>query len=130
MDGDSKRKELGMARKQGFSHLTTDGHVRMMDVGAKPVTARYARAQAVVRLGPIIARTLKKTGALAKGNVIETARIAGIMAAKHTASLIPMCHPLPLDSVSIDVRWSGNSLHVEAAARCTARTGVEMEALV
>jgi len=119
-----------MAHKQRLSHLAADGRVMMMDVGAKPVTARYARAQAVVRLGPTIARTLKKAGALAKGNVIETARIAGIMAAKHTASLIPMCHPLPLDSVSIDMRWSGNSLRIEAAARCTARTGVEMEALV
>ena len=119
-----------MARKQGLSHLTADGRVRMMDVGAKPVTARYARAQAVVRLGPGIARVLKKTGALAKGNVIETARIAGIMAAKHTASLIPMCHPLPLDSVSIDMRWSGSSLRIEAAVRCTARTGAEMDALV
>ena len=119
-----------MARKKGLSHLTADGRARMVDVGAKPVTSRYARAQAVVRLGPAIARTLKKTGALAKGNVIETARIAGIMAAKLTPNLIPMCHPLPLDSVSIDMRWSGSNLRIEAAVRCTARTGVEMESIV
>lgn len=119
-----------MTRKQVFSHLTADGRVRMMDVGSKPVTARCARAQAVVRLGPTIARTLKRTGALSKGNVIETARVAGIMAAKSTPGLIPMCHPLPLDSVAIDMRWTGNSLCIEATVHCTARTGVEMESLV
>jgi len=102
----------------------------MVDVGEKNPSERTARAQAVVRLGPKIASALKKTGALAKGNVIETARIAGIMAAKRTASLIPMCHPLPLDFVSIDTTWHGNRLRIESTARCTARTGVEMEALV
>jgi cyclic pyranopterin phosphate synthase len=102
----------------------------MVDVGAKPVSERIARAQAIMRLGPKIALALKKTGALAKGNVIETARIAGIMAAKRTASLIPMCHPLPLDFVSVDTSWRGNRLRIETTARCAARTGVEMEALV
>ena len=119
-----------MARKQSLSHLTPSGHVRMVDVGEKIPSERIARAQAVVQLGPTITRTLKRTGALAKGNVIETARIAGIMAAKLTPNLIPMCHPLPVDSVSIDVSWRGNSLRIESAVRCTARTGVEMEALV
>lgn len=119
-----------MTQKQNLSHLTSSGHVRMVDVGAKPVSERIARAQAVVRLGPKIALALKKTGALAKGNVIETARIAGIMAAKRTASLIPMCHALPLDFVSVDTSWHGNNLCLETTARCAARTGVEMEALV
>ncbi len=116
--------------KSDFSHLSARGQPRMVDVGAKPVSERTARARAVVRLGPKTARTLKKTGALAKGNVIETARIAGIMAAKRTASLIPMCHPLPLDFVSVDTSWHGHSLHIETTARCTSRTGVEMETLV
>ncbi len=119
-----------MTRKHGYSHLTASRHVRMVDVGAKPVSERTARAQAVVRLGPKIARALKKIGALAKGNVIETARIAGIMAAKRTASLIPMCHTLPLDFVSVDTSWHGNRLRIETSARCAAKTGVEMEALV
>src|SRR5450759_2901537 len=119
-----------MTRKHNHSHLTSSGHVRMVDVGTKPVSERTARAQAVVRLGPTIALALKKTGAVAKGNVIETARIAGIMAAKRTASLIPMCHNLPLDFVSVDTSWRGNSLRIETTARCAARTGVEMEALV
>lgn len=118
-----------MTRKKNLSHLNSSGHVRMVDVGAKPVSERTARAQAVVRLGPKIASALKKTGALAKGNVIETARIAGIMAAKRTASLIPMCHNLPLDFVAVDTSWRGNSLRIETAAHCAARTGVEMEAL-
>lgn len=123
-------KGLDMTRKQKLSHVGVDGHVRMVDVGIKRTTARYARAQAVVQLGPVITRALKKTGALAKGNVLETARIAGILAAKSTPSLIPMCHPLPLDSVAVALRWSGNSLRIEATVRCTARTGAEMEALV
>jgi cyclic pyranopterin phosphate synthase len=102
----------------------------MVDVSAKPVSERVARARAVVRLGPSLARALKKTGALAKGNVIETARIAGIMAAKRTASLIPMGHNLPLDFISVDMSWHGNSLRIETTARCAGKTGVEMEALV
>lgn len=119
-----------MTLKKNFAHLTSAGHVRMVDVGAKLVSERAARAQAVVRLGPKIAPALKRTGALAKGNVIETARIAGILAAKRTASLIPMCHILPLDFVAIDTSWRGNSLHIESTARCAGKTGVEMEALV
>lgn len=118
-----------MKQKQNLSHLTSSGQVRMVEVGAKPVSERAARAQAVVRLGPKIARALKATGALAKGNVIETARIAGILAAKHTASLIPMCHTLSLDFVAVDTSWCGNSLRIETTARCAGRTGVEMEAL-
>lgn len=119
-----------MARKHELSHLSVDGRVRMVNVGRKLPTARMARAAAIVKLGPEIAAALEQTGALVKGNVIETARIAGIMAAKRTARLIPMCHTLPLDCVSVDTSWRGNSLRIEATARCVARTGVEMEALV
>jgi len=119
-----------MKQSGHLSHLTPAGRARMVDVGAKLPSERTARAQAVVRLGPAIAKALKRTGALAKGNVIETARIAGIMAAKNTSNLIPMCHPLPIDLILIDATWHGNSLALEATVRCTGKTGVEMEALV
>ena len=102
----------------------------MVNVGQKPPTTRMARAAAVVKLGPKIATVLKRTGAVAKGNVLETARIAGILAAKQTATLIPMCHTVPLDAVTIDTTWHGHNLCIEATAHCFARTGVEMEALV
>ena len=102
----------------------------MVDVGQTLPTERMARATAVVKLGPKIAAALKRTGAVAKGNVLETARIAGILAAKRTASLIPMCHTVPLDVVTVDTSWHGNTLCIETTARCLARTGVEMEALV
>lgn len=102
----------------------------MVDVGQKLPTERLARAMARVKLGPKIASALTRTGAIAKGNVLETARIAGILAAKQTANLIPMCHTVPLDVVSVDTRWVGSTLCIETSARCLGRTGVEMEALV
>ena len=102
----------------------------MVDVGGKSPTVRIARATALVNLGPKIAAALKRTGAIAKGNVLETARIAGILAAKQTARLIPMCHTVPLDVVSVDTSWRNNTLRIETTARCVGRTGVEMEALV
>ncbi len=112
-----------------LSHLSEGGQARMVDVGGKPVTVRMARAQVVVRLGPRIAAALKRTGAIAKGNVIETARLAGILGAKRTAEMIPMCHPLALDSVEISTAWKGSQLLIESVVRGTGRTGVEMEAL-
>jgi cyclic pyranopterin phosphate synthase len=122
-------KQRNQRTEPEFSHLAPNGRARMVDVGGKTTTARMARAQAVVRLGPRIAAALKRTGALAKGNVIETARVAGILAAKRTAELIPMCHPLGLDAVEIATTWNGPELRIETVARCTGRTGVEMEAL-
>jgi cyclic pyranopterin phosphate synthase len=101
----------------------------MVDVGGKPETARSAVASAVVRMAPAtLALILNKS--MAKGDVLEVARLAGIMAAKKTADLIPLCHPLPLTSVSLDFQPDGDSaLHIKATARVFARTGVEMEAL-
>lgn len=116
--------------KPPLSHVGADGRARMVDVGGKAVAERMARAQATVRLGTNIAAALKKTGAIAKGNVIETARVAGILAAKRTAELIPLCHPLGLDAVEIATAWRGAELCIESVARCTGKTGVEMEALV
>jgi cyclic pyranopterin phosphate synthase len=113
-----------------LSHFDSAGASRMVDVGEKPVTARSARASALVRLAPATL-TLIRDKRLAKGDVLEVARLAGIMAAKRTSELIPLCHPLPLDSVEIQFAFPDDqTVQVEAMARVTARTGVEMEALV
>ena len=115
-------------RKSGLSHVGPRG-ARMVDVSRKAVTERTARAEAQVVVGPVIAALLRKTGGVAKGNVVETARIAGIMAAKRTADLIPMCHPLTLDHVEVRVELRGVRMRIESAVRCRERTGAEMEAL-
>jgi cyclic pyranopterin phosphate synthase len=112
-----------------LTHVTSGGEVRMVDVGDKTTTERTARAEAVVRLGANIGAQLRKTGAAAKGNVLETARIAGIMAAKRTSDLIPLCHPLVLSVVSIRFSFQRDTLHLESFVRCRGATGVEMEAL-
>ena len=112
-----------------FAHLSPTGQACMVDVGTKDPTRRTARAEAVVVLGTDIAEQLRATGEIGKGNVIETARIAGIMAAKQTSHLIPMCHPLMLDHVQVETTWRGDDLHIESSVRCKGVTGVEMEAL-
>jgi cyclic pyranopterin phosphate synthase len=98
-------------------------------VGAKPVTARTARAEAWVEVGAPVAALLGESGAVAKGNVLETARLAGIMAAKRTSELIPMCHPLPLDAVELDATLVDNRVRLEARVCCEGKTGAEMEAM-
>ena len=112
-----------------LTHLSEDGRVRMVDVGDKVVTERTARAEAVVRLNAELADLLRRTGAVAKGGVLETARIAGIMAAKQTASLIPLCHQIPLSVVDIEGTLDGDVLRLESFVRCSHTTGVEMEAM-
>ncbi|MBW3612650.1 MAG: bifunctional molybdenum cofactor biosynthesis protein MoaC/MoaB [Chloroflexi bacterium] len=112
------------------SHLDEDGAPRMVDVGEKPVTARRAVAGAVVRMRPDVLAQLLDAGG-PKGDALVTARLAGIGAAKRTADLIPLCHPLPLDRVDVELspeRTTG-TVEIRAEARATARTGVEMEAL-
>jgi cyclic pyranopterin monophosphate synthase len=112
-----------------FTHFDDAGASRMVDVGAKPVTRRQARASGLVRMAPATLRAIcdRET---AKGDVREVARLAGIMAAKRTADLIPLCHPLALDSVRLELTPSGDDgLLIEATAEITAKTGVEMEAL-
>ena len=106
------------------------GSAKMVDVGDKPVTRRTATAEAVVRLS---AETLKliEDGLIPKGNVFDTARVAGIMAAKRTAELLPMCHPIAVDDIAVDISVEGDdSLRIRARAKAEAKTGVEMEALV
>jgi len=116
-------------RSPEFSHVDDAGRARMVDVGAKSPTARWARAEGVVRVGRSIAATLRKTGQVAKGNVLETARLAGIQAAKQTPSLIPLCHPIAIDAVELDARVVGDEVRIAARVTAEAKTGVEMEAL-
>ncbi len=123
------RDEEQKTQKASFSHLDERGKVRMVDVGQKAPTARRAVAGGSVWLGKALARQLKETGYSAKGNVIEVARIAGIFAAKKTAELIPLCHPLPVDDIQLKLELKSDQLLIEASVSTRAPTGVEMEAL-
>lgn len=101
----------------------------MVDVGDKPTSRRMARAHGVVRMQPATLARIRDLG-MGKGNVLEVARLAGIMASKRTDELIPLCHSLPLSSVTIDFQFpSDETLHIEATVKTTAQTGVEMEAM-
>jgi cyclic pyranopterin phosphate synthase len=112
------------------THLDAAGRARMVDLSAKPETERRARAACRVRLSPAAAQALR-TGSAAKGDVAAAARVAGIAAAKRTSDLIPLCHPLRLSSVAIDLAFEGETtLAVTAAAAGIDRSGFEMEALV
>src|SRR5438067_12471613 len=112
-----------------LSHFDESGASRMVDVGEKAETHRTARASALVRMSPATLALIRDRK-LSKGDVLEVARLAGIMAAKKTAELIPLCHPLPLTSVTLDFAYDGeDALRVEATAKVFGRTGVEMEAL-
>jgi cyclic pyranopterin phosphate synthase len=101
----------------------------MVSVSGKAVTARTARAEAWVKVGASIAKQLRQSGSVAKGNVLETARLAGIMAAKRTGELIPMCHPLILDVVELDAALVDDRVRLESRVACEGKTGVEMEAM-
>jgi cyclic pyranopterin monophosphate synthase len=112
-----------------LSHFDESGASRMVDVGAKAESERMARASALVRMQPATLELIRDRK-LSKGDVREVARLAGIMAAKKTADLIPLCHPLPLTSVVLDFAFvEPDGLQIEAVAKVFARTGVEMEAL-
>jgi cyclic pyranopterin monophosphate synthase len=113
-----------------LTHLSAAGDARMVDVGDKPETERRAVARATLRMSPATARVLEH-GDAPKGDVLGTARLAGIQAAKQTADLIPLAHPLPLSfaDVRIEVDSGGGAVRIEAEARVFGRTGVEMEAM-
>jgi cyclic pyranopterin phosphate synthase len=111
-----------------LSHVDTRGRVTMVDVGAKPVTAREAIARGSISMSRRALR-LVRSGAVKKGDPLQAARVAGIMAAKQTATLIPLCHPLPLSNVHVDLKPTTGGYDIEARVRTTAQTGVEMEAL-
>ncbi|HDZ19706.1 hypothetical protein LCGC14_0015510 [marine sediment metagenome] len=112
-----------------LSHIGSDGRARMVNVADKAVTQREAVAEAWVNVGPEIAERLRQTGAVAKGNVLETARLAGIMAAKKTAELIPMCHPLALDVADVTAELVDDRVRLVSRIVCQGKTGVEMEAM-
>jgi cyclic pyranopterin phosphate synthase len=112
-----------------LTHFDEYGASRMVDTSDKTETLREARASGMVRLAPATVALIRDRG-VAKGDVFEVARLAGIMAAKRTSELIPLCHPLPLTGVQVDFRFESDTLlHIEATARVFGRTGVEMEAL-
>jgi cyclic pyranopterin phosphate synthase len=111
-----------------FSHLTEDGRARMVDVGLKPVLNRRAVAEGFVRCGSKTVAALRDRS-VPKGDVFAVARVAGILAAKRTDALIPMCHSLPLDGVSVELEVTEEGVRIQATAMVCARTGVEMEAL-
>ena len=113
-----------------LTHLDEHGEARMVDVGGKPVTERRAVARATVRMSPQTAQ-LVVAGDAPKGDVLGTARIAGVMAAKRTGELIPLCHPIGLDHVDVDsdIDAQAGTITLTATAAVTARTGVEMEAM-
>jgi cyclic pyranopterin phosphate synthase len=109
-----------------LSHLNEAGEVRMVDVGAKPDSRRRAVARGTVRMAPETARRLRE---LPKGDALVTAQLAGIMAAKRTSELIPLCHPLPLSHIEVTLDVGDAAVEITAAVETTAKTGVEMEAL-
>ena len=112
-----------------LSHVGADGTVSMVDISAKDRSARTARAVARIHLSPA-ARAALLSATLTKGDAFATAQIAGILAAKQTATLIPLTHPIPLDHIEVGFAWEADTLRVQAEARTTAATGVEMEALL
>ncbi len=111
-----------------LTHLDSSGQARMVDVGGKPETARSATAAGRIRMAPATLAAVRD-GSGPKGDVLSAARIAGIMAAKKTGELIPLCHPLALDAVTVEFAFEDDAIAVVARASLTGRTGVEMEAL-
>jgi cyclic pyranopterin phosphate synthase len=120
-------KRAARDRKR-LTHADAQGRVRMVDVSDKPVTTREAVARGSVAMSAAARRAIK-TGRVSKGDPLQAARVAGIMAAKRTSELIPLCHPLPLTTVAIDLRPTGQGYDIESRVRTDAKTGVEMEAL-
>ena len=117
-----------MSETAPLTHLDAEGHARMVAIGAKPETARVAIARGHIRMSDAALGAIRD-GTAPKGDVLAAARIAGIMAAKRTADLIPLCHPLTLEKVKVDFTFTGNGLETTATVALTGKTGVEMEAL-
>jgi len=117
-----------MPAKPRLSHVDARGRVKMVDVGAKPATRREAIARGSIRMSAE-ARRQVRAGKVKKGDPLQAARLAGIMAAKKTAELIPLCHPLPFSNVAVELTPTSRGYDIEARVATTAQTGVEMEAL-
>jgi cyclic pyranopterin monophosphate synthase len=128
----TSRRSAGASRGSGkaakLSHVDSHGRVRMVDVGDKPVTAREAVARGTITMSGE-ALGLIRRGAVKKGDPLQVAKLAGILAAKQTSALIPLCHPLPISSVNVEVTPKRRGYEIEARVRTTGQTGVEMEAL-
>ncbi len=118
---------MPVAKPKGLTHLDDKGAARMVDVADKIATAREAKAECIVRMAPATVRAVRD--GTAKGDALQVARVAGIMAAKRTSELIPLCHPLPLTSVAVDFEFVPGGVRVLTKARVVGQTGVEMEAL-
>jgi len=118
----------GKTPRRRLTHVDPAGQVRMVDVSAKPETRREAVAEGLVTMNASARRAIRQR-TVAKGDPLQTARVAGIMAAKRTADLIPLCHPLPLSSVSVDLKVHARGYRIVARVATVARTGAEMEAL-
>ena len=123
-----------MSKKQSenqtpqLTHMNEHGHASMVDISDKPITERGAIAQGRVQISQQLADRINADD-IRKGNLIDVARLAGIMGAKKTGELIPLCHPLGLDSVSVEIELKGTTMHIRACVKCSGRTGIEMEAL-
>ena len=117
-----------MAPRKRLTHVDEAGAARMVDVGGKAETRRTAVAECFVRMAPDTVKAIREA-TLAKGDALAVARVAGILAAKRTPELIPLCHPLPITAVAVEFEVGEAGVRVEAAARVTGQTGVEMEAL-
>ena len=128
MARESGKVEKGRSGRVKLTHVDERGRVKMVDVGAKPATAREAVARGSITMSAA-ALKLIRSGEVAKGDPLQAAKLAGILAAKQTSSLIPLCHPLPLTHVSVDLTPGKTGYAIEARVRTTAQTGVEMEAL-
>ena len=111
-----------------LTHVTNRGETKMVDVSGKPVTLRRAVASGKIALTRAIADAIR-SDSVAKGPVLETARIGAIQAAKKTSEMIPLCHPISISHIAVDFRWEGNRLHIRSEVTAEAKTGVEMEAL-
>ena len=125
-----KGRTLASSRRRSaaLSHVDRRGRVKMVDVGDKPVTNREAVARGEITMNAAALKAIR-TGAVAKGDPLQAARLAGIMAAKQTSALIPLCHPLPLTHVSVELMPTRRGYRIESRVRTSAQTGVEMEAL-
>jgi cyclic pyranopterin phosphate synthase len=130
MAGDRNRLTMNERAGNSLTHLDSEGAARMVDVGDKPVTDREAVARGFLTVQPETMRLIQE-GLMKKGDVLGVARLAGIMGAKRTSDLIPLCHPLPLNRVNVDLDLDAtqNRINITAAASTSAKTGVEMEAL-
>jgi cyclic pyranopterin phosphate synthase len=122
------RGHRAKGKKPQLSHVDKRGRITMVDVGEKPVTDREAIARGSIAMSSV-ARRLIRSGAVKKGDPLQAARLAGIMAAKQTSVLIPLCHPLPLVNIDVELTATGRGYTIEARVRTRAQTGVEMEAL-